>query len=281
MRRALLFTEWGETIGLGHLRRSEALRDHLLASGFEAKIYANLDPRDHKDWREGDWGVIDSYLLPLEAYEWVSHQTQKAIFLDDTLRLDYPKGVILNGAMGAQNLAYPPKEGRELWLGGDYTLVRQEFWNLSPKPIAKKPQRLLITLGGSVQGLKLQQEIEAWASAHFPHLERLTLNPHLSPSAREIRSIMQKADIAISGAGGTLNECAACGLPVIAIQIAPNQCTLLEGWSELGAMERVTLGDWEALGQALERLHSPFVRQDLSLKAWQMMQKTRWKEILK
>ena len=126
MKNALIFTEYGAQIGLGHLRRCEALKEKLAEAGFNVEICANTDPRSC-DLAGVDLGVIDSYLLPLESYEWLARRAKVALFFDDTLRLDYPSGIVLNGAIGAENLPYTPKKGRILWLGARYILIANAF----------------------------------------------------------------------------------------------------------------------------------------------------------
>lgn len=281
MRRAILFTEWGESIGLGHLRRCEALKDHLEARGFAAQIRANVNPMICADLKRFEIAVIDSYQLPLEAYEWVSERVKRAIFFDDTLRLDYPKGVILNAAMGAESLPYTPKEGRELWLGKEYALVRKEFWNRPKKSISPKIQSLLLTLGGSALGAEAQRRIEALLRERFPALEILTLAPSQNPSAAEIVAKMRRADIALSASGGTLYELAACGVPTIALKLVENQRHSFEGWKSLGAVIEAHLENLDSILAGVETLQDPAHRQALSLQAQAIMKGATWEALSK
>ena len=274
MKNALIFTEYGAQIGLGHLRRCEALKEKRAEAGFSVEIRANTDPRSC-DLASVDLGVIDSYLLPLESYEWLARRAKVALFFDDTLRLDYPSGIVLNGAIGAENLPYMPKKGRILWLGTRYMLIANTFCSPLSRAIPTLPKRLLITLGGSKKARELQESLTQTICAHYKELEILQIDPALD--AQGISELMRRADMALSASGGTLNELAACAVPTIAVLLAENQRTLRLGYLEKGAVISADLGDCASIFSALELLHSPNERTRLSKNMQKIIKEVSWK----
>jgi spore coat polysaccharide biosynthesis predicted glycosyltransferase SpsG len=56
-------------------------------------------------------------------------------------------------------------------------------------------------------------------------------------SAIQMRQIMLKCDLAISGGGQTLNELACCRVPVIGICFAENQRKHLSNWARTGFLQ--------------------------------------------
>jgi spore coat polysaccharide biosynthesis predicted glycosyltransferase SpsG len=71
---------------------------------------------------EADVALVDSYLADRKLYEEVYGMVHCAVYFDDTQRLDYPKGIVINGAIGAEKRRYPKREGVTYSLGIDYTL---------------------------------------------------------------------------------------------------------------------------------------------------------------
>ncbi len=274
MKNALIFTEYGAQIGLGHLRRCEALKEKLAEAGFSVEIRANTDPRSC-DLAGVDLGVIDSYLLPLESYEWLARRAKVALFFDDTLRLDYPSGIVLNGAIGAENLPYTPKKGRILWLGARYILIANTFCSPLSRAIPALPKRLLITLGGSKKAQELQESLTQAICAHYKELEILQIDPTLD--AQGISEVMRRADMALSASGGTLNELAACAVPTIALLLAENQRTLRLGYLEKEAVISADSSDYASIFSALELLHSPNERARLSKNMQKIIKEVSWK----
>ena len=53
-------------------------------------------------------------------------------------------------------------------------------------------------------------------------------------SAKQLKEIMEKVDIAISAGGSTLYELASCGVPTIAIKVAENQVLLVNELEKRG-----------------------------------------------
>ena len=144
--RAYIFTEGGPEFGYGHISRCSALYDALvdemgisctmLIAG-DAKVADNIeyrhqkwyDPESLKDLDFSDALVIaDSYHAPAEFYAFIAARAKTALFLDDTMRIDYPApSYVLNPALSAEKMSYPKKDGLRYLLGIEYALIRTAF----------------------------------------------------------------------------------------------------------------------------------------------------------
>ena len=163
-RRVVIFTEAGQNIGFGHLTRCLALYDEIDKRGIEVilvvfgkEIENLLGKRKNRivDWKDleflrsflnkTDYIIIDSYLATLEVYDFCSKNTARCLYVDDTNRVNYPKGIILNPSLSG-NIKYNTKN--EVLQGKDYIILRKEF---TEDKIAhfEKEIDVLITLGGT------------------------------------------------------------------------------------------------------------------------------------
>ena len=61
-----------------------------------------------------------------------------SVYIDDNKRLDYPKGIVVNGSIYAEELNYPHKNGPTYLLGIKYAPLRKEFWEVPEKKIKKR-----------------------------------------------------------------------------------------------------------------------------------------------
>jgi len=175
-----------------------------------------------------------------------------SVYIDDTSRLEYPAGTIINGAINAESLNYTGIGARTTLLGSKFTPIRKEFWEVPEKLIKIEIQTVFLTFGG--QDLRnltprilrsLTRNYPEWrkivvVGSGFDNLKQieetkdeLTLLYH-SPSAGEMVKLMLDSDLAISAAGQTIYELARVGLPTIAINVADNQTFHLKGWIKEG-----------------------------------------------
>ena len=171
----------------------------------------------------------------------MSENIKLAVYFDDINRIQYPKGIVINGSIFADKSNYSNISGQYLFLGIDYQVVRREFWSVPKKNINKEISVILLTMGGGDDRnmtpliLKILKDI-------FPSILKNVIVGKLfnnifeiselvddftkliyNPSASDIRILMENADIAVSAAGQTLYELAVCGVPMIMIEMADNQ----------------------------------------------------------
>lgn len=264
-----IITEGNRETGFGHLTRSIALYQVFEERNIIPTIYLNGDETvspflndinfEMIDWiqnqddlfrkiKDSDAIIVDSYQATKEFYETISKLTPIPVYLDDNVRLDYPSGIILNGAINAESLLYNKRNDQTYLLGTKYLPIRKEFWDAIERPSKFDIQNVLITFGGTdlnnltVRILRLllrnhpnfKKRIVVTNS--FPTIAQIEeakdSNTEIinSPTAFEMLKLMYDSDLAICAGGQTLNELARVGVPTIAIAVADNQKNQLAGW---------------------------------------------------
>lgn len=273
--RVSLLTEAGATAGWGHATRCSGLYDALAARGCEVRLYVEGDASaawllagrdaDLREWatlteaeriaRGSDACVVDSYRASRAVLERISRSSERAYFVDDLHRQDYPKGCIVNGSVGAETLEYGPRD--DLLLGCEFTPLRREFWDVDPVEIRPTAKKSLVSVGGSATGLGLA--IARKIRDLYPGVEVHLVSPRPDPgagstvqhsrlSAAELVDLMRQMDFAVSAAGQTSYELARLGLPAILVGLAENQRGNYRGWVDAGV---AIPGGWTADGREL------------------------------
>lgn len=272
----LFLTEAGRNIGFGHMTRCEALSQGFEAKGINPKLIINGDDsiidllpegryqifnwmkeqnRLFEQVQSADIVVIDSYFADSEFYTRLSNMVKVPVYIDDNKRIDYPKGIVVNGSIYAEKSGYPSLKGITYLLGPKYILLRKEFWEIGEKEIKEEIESVMVTFGGddsknitpAVLGLLnkdypdlIKKAVIGKGFSKKEDLERFG-NPKTVfsyyPDAEGMKDIMIHSDIAISAAGTTLYELARVGLPSIAVTVADNQLNNAIGWKNAGGIE--------------------------------------------
>ncbi|MGI6481852.1 MAG: UDP-2,4-diacetamido-2,4,6-trideoxy-beta-L-altropyranose hydrolase [Methanobacterium sp.] len=280
--RVSIITEGSGKIGFGHLTRCLSLYQAFEEKGCSVKFIVNgdltikslLEQTEHEifNWltdhlklfqslQGTDIVIIDSYLATEELYLKISEFVSLAVYIDDNQRINYPKGIVVNGSINAEKLNYPQKDEIEHLLGSQYIPLRSPFWEVGKKKINPTIKRVMVTFGGD-DLRNLTPDTLKILTTHFPHLKKTViigkgfgniskieqLIDDLTelvyyPNAEKMMEVMFESDFAISAAGQTLYELARVGLPTIAIGVAHNQTHNLENWGEAGFVE--VAGFWD------------------------------------
>lgn len=272
----MILTEGGMGIGFGHIARCISLSEAFEERGVVSTMCINGDDTVHDlldeskyralKWNGSEQGlseliknfnivVVDSYLAQQVVYEDVSRLTSCAVYLDDDMRIEYPRGVVVNGSICSEELPYPPKDNVTLMLGSRYMLLRKEFWSVPKKEVREGIDTILITFGGddvrdmtpTVLELLVNQfpkiKKKVIIGRAFQNVNRIEEMMDLAteliyyPSVKELKNTMINSDIAVSAAGQTLGELARVGVPTVALGIAHNQINNIKGWSSVGCIE--------------------------------------------
>lgn len=269
-----IITEGGKNIGFGHLTRSLSLYEEFRRRKIKVTLVVNsdgtlLEKLKGKPFKTyplnkssilsilanmagDDLTVVDSYRLTRKDYLAIRAVTKFLVCLDDNRRLDYPADVVINGAVYARDLHYPPKEGREYWLGSEFIPIRAQFAGGPTKRIKEKIERVLLTFGGD-DSRNMTPKIRDFVWSQFPEVtldilvghafrnpgefmqdKRPRLRYHYHLPVKPLIRFMQQADVAISAGGQTLYELACTGTPTIGICVAENQVNNLKGWQGKG-----------------------------------------------
>jgi spore coat polysaccharide biosynthesis predicted glycosyltransferase SpsG len=272
--KVLILTEGGKNIGFGHIARGMSLCQAFEEKGVLPKLIINgkedvrgfLKNRNFQilNWtkkvtllNDTDIAVVDSYLAGKSIYEKLSDLVKVPVFIDDTNRLDYPKGIVLNGSIYADTLDYTKKNGLEYLLGIKFALLRKEFWEVPKKKINKEISKIMVTFGGT-DIKNMTPKILSFLNENYPELQKIVIigngfknkkdfegmadkNTKLiyGADAKKMKEIMLLADVAIASGGQTLYELIRVGTPVIGICVAENQVAGLEKFKKMKLIEYI------------------------------------------
>jgi spore coat polysaccharide biosynthesis predicted glycosyltransferase SpsG len=270
-----ILTEGGKDIGFGHITRCTAIYQMFQEREIQPTFIINDDESACKqfgdssisfDWQndterlfsyveDADVVFIDSYLAGYNLYETISKMVKMAVYFDDEIRIPYPKGFVVNGAIFAERMPYPKRKEVIYLLGAQYAPLRKEFWDVPAKSLRNNIESVMITFGGAdirnitPKILKLLQDdypelsVKVIVGAGFQNIVEIERhegnNTKLiyNPNASEMRDIMFESDVAISAGGQTLYELARTGVPTIGICAADNQLQSIIGWQEVGFLK--------------------------------------------
>ncbi|OPY66111.1 MAG: hypothetical protein A4E63_02667 [Syntrophorhabdus sp. PtaU1.Bin050] len=271
----VILTEGSEKIGLGHLARcvslcqafeSRGIYPHFIVKGgkivwnflsgraFEVIDWTTNDNNLRQLLDDHDVAIIDSYSASLSTYQYISELVRVPVYIDDYKRLDYPRGLLINVAINAENLDYPKKEGLCYLLGGRYILLRKEFWDVPHRSERNLVENIILTFGGTDVGNMTARTLWLLKKNWSNCVKNVIIGPffhdvdavrqaadsktHLffSPPATQIRDLMFGSDIAVSAAGQTLYELARIGVPAVTVMVADNQANNVKAWVEKGCI---------------------------------------------
>lgn len=289
--KVLIITEGSSKIGFGHITRCTSLYQsfqekgstvHFIVNG-DSKIELLLKDMEYKifNWLEDqeklfdllndyDIVVIDSYLADKDFYDAISQSVPLAAYIDDNKRINYPKGIVINGSILAEKLYYPQTNGVDYWLGSQYIPLRHEFWKVAGKEVNPVIRSIMVTFGGD-DLRNLTPMVLKLLTEHYPELNKKIVvgkgfkniseieklkDPKTElvyyPDAKGMLKTMIESDIAISAGGQTLYELARVGVPTIAIGVAYNQTHNVKYWKRVGFIEFAGFWDEDNLYNSIK-----------------------------
>lgn len=306
--RVYIFTEGVGDKGSGHVTRCLSITQAFQERGVSVSFYLNagesvvgvLEGTDHKvvDWLErrdevlkevngADIAIVDSYQAGISFYSAVSAAVKVPVYIDDTMRLKYPRGVVVNGAIGAEDMDYGSSSVITSLLGTKYIPLRKAFWGVPEKIIRNSVENILVTFGGEDPRAMTRKVLEL-IRADFPGIritvvvgmgfkDQFSLDQRknsetvyvFNPNDSEMKELMIAADIAISAGGQTLYELARVGVPTVTIAVADNQRQNIQGWDRAGFIRHA--GFWndtntmKNMGGIIETLFDPVTRSSASV----------------
>jgi UDP-2,4-diacetamido-2,4,6-trideoxy-beta-L-altropyranose hydrolase len=301
--KVLIITEGSSKIGFGHITRCTSLYQSFKEKGSNVRFIVNGDSKIElllKDmeyeifnWlkypeklfdllKDYDIVVIDSYLADEDFYVALSKSVPLAAYIDDNKRINYPKGIVINGSILAEKLNYPQAKTVDYLLGSPYIPLRHEFWKVTEKEINPLLQSVMVTFGGD-DLRDLTPVVLKLLAKDYPELnKKIVIGKGFKniseienlkdskteliyyPDAEGILKTMLESDIAISAGGQTLYELARVGIPTIAIGVAYNQTHNVKYWKKVGFIEFAGFWDeddlYDSLRENLESLHDIEIR---------------------
>lgn len=302
--RLLILTEGFQDTGYGHVTRCMAIAQAFQARAIEVEFLVNGDENvasmlNKYSLQTFNWlqdldrlkdilkyvqlVLIDSYKASLDLYMFIHEYVSVCVYLDDFNRLEYPSGIIMNGTVGAELIAYPKKENHIYLLGKDYVILREPFkYGLHIRRTVEKIRSILITFGGAdplnltttvlsnvLDYFEEEKKIIILGAA-FSHVDEVKAladkqtELYYNVDAETMKRLMQNADLAISAAGQTINELAITGLPSIIFKVADNQDNNISGWMRFGFIESYidATRAWssDCLIKQIEKMEDPAIR---------------------
>ena len=286
--KVVILTEGGKDAGFGHVARCSSIYQafehynispEFIVNGDESikSIVPDIDV-EIIDWQnnsfKADIFVIDSYLADLTKYNEISKNSSLNVYVDDNNRLNYPKGIVVNGTLDASNMDYPEREDIIYLVGNEFIPLRKDFWDIQKLKINDSIENILITMGGN-DLRNLTPKILELLDDNFPEVNKKVIiadsfkntqeieslkNKYVeliySPDSYEIINAMSSVDLAISASGQTLYELACIGVPTIAVGIIDNQKNNIKNWINQGFIEYA--GFWRdnnLLNNILDRIN--------------------------
>lgn len=286
--KIVILTEGGKDAGFGHVARCSSIYQafehynispEFIVNGDESikSIVPDIDV-EIIDWQnnsfKADIFVIDSYLADLTKYNEISKNSSLNVYVDDNNRLNYPKGIVVNGTLDTSNMDYPEREDIIYLVGNEFIPLRKDFWDIQKLKINDSIENILITMGGN-DLRNLTPKILELLDDNFPEVNKKVIiadsfkntqeieslkNKYVeliySPDSYEIINAMSSVDLAISASGQTLYELACIGVPTIAVGIIDNQKNNIKNWINQGFIEYA--GFWRdnnLLNNILDRIN--------------------------
>lgn len=197
--------------------------------------------------RKVDCLIVDHYGAKNSYFELLKSKINIPILcIDDNLEREIYVDGVINGNIFANNSFYPGVNF--LLLGGNYTLLREEFWKTKEKHINTQLADIYVTSGGADPLGFCHEMISVlleWNSAVRYHvivgadfqkeyIKRLSqYNVELIENAN-MKKCMEVADLFVTSAGSTLYELAAVGTPSISFILSDDQINVGETFWRLG-----------------------------------------------
>lgn len=278
--RAAFLTEAGPGVGLGHLRRCQALAAALRSRGAAvrflvagvaglgadtARLDWTRDPRLVVDplatWCP-DLVVVDSYNAGRELLERIAALPALAVAVDDLADRPLPVHIVVNGAWHAPGLAYRARPDTVFLLGPEYALLGPAFGEAPRRSPRDDVRRVLVTLGGdppadavgaavrAVRRAAPAAVIDVAVGSFAQALDGAGKGVTEHRGLASLRELMLEADLAVTGGGMTLYECLATGLPAVGLCLADNQRPNVDKLARAGLI----LSGEPSLEQAIGRL---------------------------
>lgn len=299
-----IYTEGGSGVGFGHLSRCASLYDELRERNADVKMIVHGDIQQagflqgktlvNQNWMDkaylsaslepDDYVIVDSYLASREIYDLIASIVQKAVFIDDTGRIEYPRGIIVNPALDAKGIEYGKDTDRVL-SGPEYVIVRSAFVTSSKADIPPMARRAFVIMGGtdvrnltagvmdSVCRANEDMDFDVVVSpSQYESLDSMlklgNVHLHTNVSEVEMSRLMARADLAITAAGQTIHELMVTRTPFIAVQVADNQKNNIEAVSKFISPEVVLNCDqptfYDSLLQHFSKMKSYEFRREIS-----------------
>lgn len=273
-------------VGFGHIRRCLTLASHLrekavnlcfVASSLEGKKVLSragfsVEKENGPQGIDRTLSVLTTVSRPSlcilddpdagsDQLSALAHRT-RVVCIDDTAGRLFPVEMVVNGSAGAQDLSYRGAPHTRYLLGPDYILLRPEFACFPERSDnTKEIRRVFLTLGGGNGGTLFSRLLRVVCRTIPDVCVDLIVGPfgrtpvldtggsnriRVYRDPPNVRSLMLRADVAISAGGQTTYELAATATPTLGVRMVADQKINLQGLASAGTLQN--LGSPEEAG---------------------------------
>lgn len=234
------------------------------------------------------WVVLDGYHFGVEWQEVLVAAGYRVLLVDDGARLPrYRAHAILAAEHDARPSLYHAPASTVILAGSSYRLLRRGFFATPRLPRGPGDVAVvLVSFGGADsrnatcaaltglgRALGAADRVLVVVGPLNPHeqeivglLDRAGFQYELHRAVDDMRCLYSRADLAISAAGGSAWELAACGVPSILVPVAENQVPDMRHLAAAGAA--LTVADVSAmLGEGFPQLVSGLLTDTDALRA--------------
>ncbi|WP_297517626.1 UDP-2,4-diacetamido-2,4,6-trideoxy-beta-L-altropyranose hydrolase [uncultured Clostridium sp.] len=256
--KVFVLANGGTKIGMGHIMRTLVLGKELKneipviyvitnKEEFKPAIKKVIDEKFNYIYEEDilneiskeDILIIDRYDLTENDLVFYKSKVKLLMVFDDNNLLPYyDVDIILNQNLHGVNLNYKANSNTKILVGGEYSLLRDEFLDNKPIEIKKDINNIILTVGGS-DNLNFTHRILKEIK-HFSSTINVVIGPAFNDKEilmgdfkdyqniifhenANMTELMKKSDLAISACGSTIYELSFLGVPSIGIVIVDNQ----------------------------------------------------------
>jgi len=192
------------------------------------------------------WVALDGYAF-VTSYRFALDCDARLLLVDDHGAAGLHGDLVVNGNLYGSDAMYPAVDGR-LLAGPRYAMLRREFRVPAGAEDGDRTG-ILLSLGGADPQQLTAPLLEALAARgmrgrvvigpRFPSpdtLRSLAIDLEWEPvvAPADMAALFRSAEMVIVGSGTTTLECAALGIPMVAIRIAANQVPVAAALEELG-----------------------------------------------
>jgi UDP-2,4-diacetamido-2,4,6-trideoxy-beta-L-altropyranose hydrolase len=196
--------------------------------------------------------VLDGYEFKSAYQNKIKERSAKLVFIDDLHNWHQYADVIINHADGISSDMYSAEPYTRFFLGLNYALLRPEFF--TPDQSVRNLlniDKVFISMGAAdienntIKFIKALTQIEKVKEIHLmlssvnSRLKDLldfietnskqNISTHFNISAKEVKDLLNKCNLAICPASGISLECCAIGIPLVSGYTAENQKGNLSG----------------------------------------------------
>lgn len=251
MANLLILTDGGGDIGFGHVVRCIAIKNAWSSGSARLLVQMEGDALAFNDTEPFDWLnsseklrdyaaenlvlLVDSYRPDEDYFRLLRKIFSFIVVFDDYNRISYPVDLVICPAVYGNLIDYSNQIAKTVG-GAEYVILRPDILAARKLETRQSIESVLVTFGGSPLNETLYQQVIDILEGNGYQAKVVAGNDLLAKKLRTNNSqifgrldtlmmaeLMTSVDVAISGAGQTLNELAWLGIPAFSVKTGEDQ----------------------------------------------------------